>query len=67
MWRNTFKLKRTPYRWHDFIAIPFHCDLIATIMLGIQKLLTALSAVIQVIIMANFLDCANTALKAGMG
>jgi len=36
-------------------------------MLGIQKLLTALSSVIQVIIMATFLDCANTALKIGMG
>lgn len=60
-----FKIKKTPYRWYDFIIIPFQCDSIATTMLGIQKLLTALSAVIQVMVMAKFLDSANTALKTG--
>jgi ATP-binding cassette subfamily B protein len=64
---NTFNLKRTPYQWYDFIIIPFHCDSVATIMLGIQKLLTALAAVIQVAVMAQFLDDANMALKNGAG
>lgn len=51
-----FKLKKKEYKYYDFIMIPFQCDPIATCLLGIQKILTALSAVFQVIILAKFID-----------
>ncbi len=54
-----FKLKESPYRWYDFFTIPASCDLLSTLMLGLQKLLTALSAVFQVIVLARFLDSAG--------
>jgi hypothetical protein len=64
---KAFKLKKTPYGWLDFFAIPFSCDFTVSAALGIQKLLTALPAVFQVVVMADFLDCTNKALKAGTG
>lgn len=67
MREKAFKLKHTPYGWIDFFTIPFSCDFAASAALGLQKLLTALSAVFQVVVMANFLDCTNKALKGATG
>ncbi len=67
MREKAFKLKKTPYGWLDFIAVPFSCDYGAAAALGVQKLLTDLSAVFQVVVMANFLDYTNRALKAETG
>lgn len=54
-----FHLKTTTYKWIDFLIIPFQCDALSTLALGIQKLLTALAAVFQVVILAKFIDSAN--------
>ncbi len=62
--RKEFKLKEKHYGWVDFFAIPFACDPQAAAALGIQKLLTALSAVFQVAVLARFLDSADIALKS---
>jgi ATP-binding cassette subfamily B protein len=65
--QKVFKLKEKNYGWVDFIATPFACDPGAAAALGIQKLLTALSAVFQVVVLAKFLDLANSAVKNGSG
>lgn len=62
--KRGFRLKEKEYGWRDFIAIPFACDPQAVVALGIQKLLTALSAVFQVVVLAKFLDTADTTLKS---
>ena len=62
--KREFKLKEKKYGWMDFFAIPFACDPQAAAALGIQKLLTALSAVFQVAVLAKFLDSADIALKS---
>jgi len=51
-----FKLKKTKYWWPDFIGIPFQCDKMSTIGLGVQKCLTGISAVVQVPVVAKFID-----------
>lgn len=62
--KREFRLKEKDYGWVDFFAIPFACDPQAAGALGIQKLLTALSAVFQVAALAKFLDSADIALKS---
>lgn len=64
MKKREFRLKEKDYSWVDFFAIPFACDPQAAAALGIQKLLTALSAVFQVAVLARFLDSADIALKS---
>ena len=59
-----FKLENKKYRWWHFLAIPFKCDAVGVICLGAQKVLTALSAVVQVPVIAMFID---TAIKAVQG
>ncbi|TCT17188.1 ATP-binding cassette subfamily B protein [Natranaerovirga pectinivora] len=53
-----FKLKAQVYNWKHFIIIPYQCDPIGTIALGIQKLCTALTNVFQVLVIAKFIDSA---------
>jgi ATP-binding cassette, subfamily B, bacterial len=54
----SFVLKKKKYGWRDFLIIPYQCDQLSTVALGVQKLLTALSAVLQVPIVAKFIDTA---------
>ncbi|WP_349674673.1 ABC transporter ATP-binding protein [Lacrimispora sp.] len=62
--KKEFKLREKRYGWVDFFAIPFACDSQAAAALGVQKMLTALSAVFQVAVLARFLDSADLALKS---
>lgn len=58
-----FQLKKKTYDWKDFLMIPFMCDGISTIALGIQKILTALAAVFQVVVLSNFVNTCTLALE----
>jgi len=51
-----FKLEQRKYYWMDFLRIPFQCSPLSTVCLGLQKIATGLSAVVQVPIVANFID-----------
>jgi len=61
-----FKLKPRKYGILDFVRIPFQCEPLGTVALGTQKLLTALSAVYQVLFTARFID-SSIALVKGIG
>ena len=60
----SFRLEKKRYRWWHFFVIPFQCDAGGTIWLGVQKILTAISAVVQVPVIAKFVD---TAIEAAQG
>lgn len=60
-------LEKKVYSWKDLIIIPFMCDSFSTIMLAVQKLLTAFVAVVQVVILAIFLDSMALTLGEGTG
>lgn len=60
-----FQLKKKTYDWKDFFIIPFMCDAFSTIALGIQKVLTALTAVFQVVVLSNFINTCKLALEVG--
>ena len=52
----SFKLTPRKYSWRHFILIPLQISPIATIAVMVQKLLTGLSAVFQVVVTAIFID-----------
>jgi len=58
-----FKLKPRKYGIFDFLAIPFQCEPFGMVALGIQKLLTALASIFQVVVTAGFIDSAISAVK----
>jgi hypothetical protein len=58
-----FRLKAQRYDGRHFVAILFRCEPLGTVVLGVQKLLTALSNVFQVLAVAEFLDRAFLAAK----
>lgn len=51
-----FILKKRQYTWLDMYRIPFSCAPAAAILVTLQKAITALVNVFQVIVVANFLD-----------
>lgn len=51
-----FILKKRQYTWLDMYKIPFSCTPAAATVVTLQKALTALVNVFQVIVVANFLD-----------
>ena len=51
-----FVLKERKYTWLDMYKIPFSCDPVSTIAVTIQKAITALVNVFQVVVVAEFLD-----------
>ncbi len=59
-----FRLKHKVYKWYDLLCIPFSCSPLSTTAIGVQKLLTALAAVLQVIVLANFVDSVNENLNS---
>ena len=56
-----FKLRPQKYGWRHFWIIPLQCAPFATIAVMMQKLLTGLSAVFQVVVTAIFIDSAISA------
>jgi len=56
-----FKLKKQKYSWQHFWIIPLQCAPFATSAVMLQKLLTGLSAVFQVVVTAMFIDHAISA------
>lgn len=51
-----FVLKERKYTWLDMYKIPFSCDPISTIAVTVQKAVTAMVNIFQVIVVAEFLD-----------
>ena len=51
-----FVLKERKYTWLYMYKIPFSCDPVSTIAVTIQKAITALVNVFQVVVVAEFLD-----------
>jgi len=51
-----FVLKKRKYTWLDMYRIPFSCAPVSTVLVTVQKALTALANVFQVIVVAEFLD-----------
>ncbi len=56
-----FVLKKRKYTWLDMYRIPFSCAPVSTILVTLQKAVTALVNVFQVIVVAEFLDGAIAA------
>ena len=51
-----FVLKKRKYTWLDMYRIPFCCAPVSTVLVTIQKAVTALVNIFQVIVVAEFLD-----------
>lgn len=51
-----FVLKKRKYTWLDMFYIPFCCAPVSTIMVTLQKAITALVNVLQVVVVAEFVD-----------
>lgn len=51
-----FVLKKRKYTWLDMYRIPFSCAPVSTVLVTIQKAVTALVNIFQVIVVAEFLD-----------
>lgn len=51
-----FVLKKRKYTWLDMYRIPFSCAPVSTVLVTIQKAITALANIFQVIVVAEFLD-----------
>lgn len=51
-----FVLKKRKYTWLDMFYIPFSCAPVSTIMVTLQKAITALVNVLQVVVVAEFVD-----------
>lgn len=60
-----FKLKKRKYTWLDIFYIPFSCAPVSTMGLTMQKLITTLASVFQVVIVARFIDLAGGAVVSG--
>lgn len=56
-----FVLKKRKYTWLDMYRIPFSCAPVSTLLVTLQKAVTALVNVFQVIVVAEFLDGAIAA------
>ncbi len=56
-----FVLKKRKYTWLDMYRIPFSCAPVSTVLVTLQKAVTALVNVFQVIVVAEFLDGAIAA------
>ncbi len=56
-----FVLKKRKYTWLDMYRIPFSCAPVSTVLVTLQKAVTALVNVFQVIAVAEFLDGAIAA------
>lgn len=54
--RKMFQLKQRKYTWLDMYRIPFCCAPASTVIVTLQKAVTALVNVFQVIVVAAFLD-----------
>lgn len=53
-----FVLKQRKYTWLDMYRIPFACAPVSTALVTVQKAITALVNIFQVIVVAEFLDAA---------
>ena len=51
-----FVLKKRKYTWLDMYRIPFSCAPVSTVLVTVQKAVTALANIFQVIVVAEFLD-----------
>lgn len=51
-----FILKKRKYTWLDMYRIPFSCAPVSTVLVTLQKAVTALVNIFQVIVVAEFLD-----------
>ncbi|MDE7043415.1 MAG: hypothetical protein K2O97_00040, partial [Acetatifactor sp.] len=51
-----FVLKKRKYTWLDMYRIPFSCAPVSTVLVTIQKAVTALVNIFQVVVVAEFLD-----------
>ncbi len=51
-----FVLKKRKYTWLDMYRIPFSCAPVSTVLVTVQKAITALANIFQVIVVAKFLD-----------
>ncbi len=51
-----FVLKKRKYTWLDMYRIPFSCAPVSTVLVTVQKAVTALANIFQVIVVAKFLD-----------
>ena len=51
-----FVLKKRRYTWLDMYRIPFSCAPVSTVLVTVQKAVTALASIFQVIVVAKFLD-----------
>ncbi len=51
-----FVLKKRRYTWLDMYRIPFSCAPVSTVLVTVQKAITALANIFQVIVVAKFLD-----------
>lgn len=58
-----FVLKKRKYNWFDTFRIPFSCAPGWTMGITMQKMLTCLSAVLQVVVVAKFIDAVGIAVS----
>ena len=56
-----FVLKKRKYNWLDMWRMPFESAPFSTAAVTVQKLITALASIFQVVVVAEFLDSAITA------
>ncbi|MBO5277989.1 MAG: ABC transporter ATP-binding protein [Lachnospiraceae bacterium] len=56
-----FVLKKRKYTWLDMFRIPFSCAPVSTIVVTLQKVITMLVNVLQVVVVAEFVDSAVAA------
>lgn len=56
-----FVLKKRKYTWFDTFYIPFSCAPLWTMGITMQKILTCLAAVFQVVVVAEFIDSVGIA------
>lgn len=62
---DMFVLKKRKYTLLDMYRIPFRCAPASSIAVTLQKAITALVNVMQVVVVAEFVDAATAALKKG--
>lgn len=58
-----FVLKKKKYTWLDMYRIPFSCAPVATIGMTAQKAITSMTGVLQVVVVAEFIDAVVTAVE----
>lgn len=60
-----FVLKKRKYTWLDMYRIPFSCAPFSAIGITMQKTITCLCAVFQVVVVAEFIDSVGAAVETG--